>query len=68
MRTYALVPLGKSSGLIEWVRNTDTLKTVIQSEWKLSNIKGDMTEIKDKATKKGHDTHSGIWNDLKNEI
>ena len=49
LRTNAIVPLSRNSGLIEWIQNTQTLKTVVGDYWKKNNIKGEMTDIKQKA-------------------
>lgn len=49
LRTYAIVPLSRNTGLIEWIQNTSTLKTVVGDYWKKNNIKGEMPDIKNKA-------------------
>lgn len=49
LRTYAIVPLSRSTGLIEWIQNTSTLKTIVGDQWKKNNIKGEMQDIKAKA-------------------
>lgn len=49
MRTYAIVPLSRNTGLIEWINNTTTLKAVVSEYWKKQNVKGEMQDIKKKA-------------------
>ena len=49
LRTYALVPLGRHSCMIEWIKNTATLKSIVANQWKLSGVKGDMRDVQDKA-------------------
>jgi serine/threonine-protein kinase ATR len=49
LRTFAIVPLSRNTGLIEWINNTTTLKTVVSEYWKKQNIKGEMQDIKKKA-------------------
>lgn len=49
LRTYAIVPLSRNTGMIEWIQNTQTLKSVVGEYWKKNNIKGEMTDIKRKA-------------------
>ena len=49
LRTYAIVPLSRNSGLIEWIKNTQTLKSRVSDCWKKSNIKAEMADIKAKA-------------------
>jgi serine/threonine-protein kinase ATR len=49
LRTYAIVPLSRNTGLIEWINNTTTLKSVVGEYWKKQNIKGEMNDIKRKA-------------------
>lgn len=69
LRTYAIVPLSRNSGLIEWIQNTSTLKTIVGDYWKKNNIKGEMQDIKKKAQElKQGDTHTLIWNQLKSDI
>ena len=34
LRTYAIVPLSRNTGLIEWINNTTTLKSVVGDYWK----------------------------------
>jgi len=34
LRTFAIVPLSRNTGLIEWINNTTTLKTVVSEYWK----------------------------------
>ena len=46
LRTYSIVPLSRNSGLIEWIENTTTLKTVVIENWKKLNIKIQTTGIK----------------------
>ena len=59
LRTYAIVPLSRNTGLIEWIQNTSTLKSVVGDYWKKNNIKGEMQEIKKKAHEAGQgDTHT----------
>lgn len=50
LRTYAIVPLSRNTGLIEWIQNTQTLKSVVGDHWKKNTIKGEMQDIKKKAT------------------
>ena len=50
LRTYAIVPLSRNTGLIEWIQNTSTLKSVVGEYWRKNNIKGEMQDIKKKAT------------------
>ena len=40
LRTYAIVPLSRNSGLIEWINNTTTLKAVVSEYWEKQNVKG----------------------------
>jgi len=69
VRTYAIVLLKRNTGLIEWIKNTDTLKRIVESNWKNHNIKGDMIEIKNKAVQlKVGDTHKPIWHQVKDEV
>mmetsp|Transcript_25760 Transcript_25760/g.25040 ORF Transcript_25760/g.25040 Transcript_25760/m.25040 type:complete len:682 (+) Transcript_25760:1053-3098(+) len=69
LRTYAIVPLSRNSGLIEWIQNTSTLKTVVGDFWKKNNIKGEMQDIKSRAQGlKSGDTHTQIWHVVKEEI
>lgn len=49
LRTYAIVPLSRTSGLIEWVHNTSTLKSFVGDYWKKNTIKGEMHDIKARA-------------------
>jgi phosphatidylinositol kinase/protein kinase (PI-3 family) len=49
LRTYAIVPLSRNTGLIEWIQNTQTLKCVIGDFWKKNNVKGEMQDIKNRA-------------------
>ena len=42
LRTYAIVPLSRNTGLIEWIQYTNTLKSVVGDYWKKNNIKGEM--------------------------
>ena len=49
LRTYSIVPLSRNTGLIEWIQNTSTLKSIVSEQWKRTNIKGDMNDIKKKA-------------------
>lgn len=49
IRTYAIVPLSRNTGLIEWINNTVTLKTVVSEYWKKQNVRGEMGDIKKKA-------------------
>ena len=42
LRTYAIVPLSRNTGLIEWIQHTNTLKSVVGDYWKKNNIKGEM--------------------------
>jgi serine/threonine-protein kinase ATR len=42
LRTYAIVPLSRNTGLIEWIQHTSTLKTIVGDYWKKNNIKGEM--------------------------
>lgn len=58
LRTYAIVPLSRSTGLIEWIQNTSTLKCIVGDQWKKHNIKGEMQDIKSKAVNlKQGETH-----------
>ena len=50
LRTYAIVPLSRNTGLIEWIQNTNTLKNIVGDYWKKNNIKGEMGDVKKKAT------------------
>jgi len=69
LRTYSIVPLSRNSGLIEWIKNTSTLKSLVADSWKKSNIKGEMQDIKEKATNlRSGDTHKEIWEVLKDDI
>jgi phosphatidylinositol kinase/protein kinase (PI-3 family) len=34
LRTFAIVPLSRNTGLIEWINNTTTLKSVVSEYWK----------------------------------
>ena len=69
LRTYAIVPLSRNTGLIEWIQHTATLKSVVGDYWKKNNIRGEMQEIKKKAQElnKG-DTHTPIWPEVKKDI
>ena len=69
LRTYAIVPLSRNTDMIEWIQNTQTLKSVVGEYWKKNNIKGEMTDIKRKAQElqKGDD-HTNIWPQLKNDV
>jgi len=59
LRTYAIVPLSRNTGLIEWIQNTSTLKNIVGDYWKKNNIKGEMQDIKKKATElKAGETHT----------
>jgi serine/threonine-protein kinase ATR len=59
LRTYAIVPLSRNTGLIEWIQNTNTLKNIVGDYWKKNNIKGEMQDIKKKATElKMGETHT----------
>lgn len=49
LRTNAIVPLSRNSGMIEWIQNTSTLKSIVGECWKKNNYKGEMNEIKQKA-------------------
>lgn len=69
LRTYAIVPLSRNTGLIEWIQNTNTLKNIVGDYWKKNNIKGEMGDIKKKATElKQGETHTLIWGTLKQDI
>lgn len=69
LRTYAIVPLSRNTGLIEWIQSTQTLKNVVGEYWKKNNIKGEMQDIKRKAQDSGKgDTHTPIWNTLKTDM
>lgn len=69
LRTYAIVPLSRTSGLIEWIQNTSTLKCVVSENWKRNSIKGDMADIKRKAEEAGQgNTHKEIWPAVKQDI
>jgi serine/threonine-protein kinase ATR len=66
LRTYAIVPLSRNSGLIEWINNTTTLKCVVSEYWKKQNVKGEIGDIRKKAQEKNKgETHEQIWADLK---
>lgn len=69
LRTYAIVPLSRSTGLIEWIQNTSTIKSIVGEQWKKHNIKGEMQDIKAKAVA-AHlgETHEQIWDKVKEEI
>jgi|LauGreDrversion4_2_1035121.scaffolds.fasta_scaffold17761_2 phosphatidylinositol kinase/protein kinase (PI-3 family) len=69
LRTYAIVPLSRSTGLIEWIQNTSTLKTIVGEQWKKHNVKGEMQDIKQKAVAaKMGENHEQIWEKVKDEI
>jgi len=34
LRTYAIVPLSRNTGLIEWIQNTTTIKSIVGDYWK----------------------------------
>lgn len=69
LRTNAIVPLSRNTGLIEWIQNTCTLKTVVGDHWKKNNIKGEMQDIKQKAINlKSGETHTQIWHVVKEDI
>lgn len=69
LRTYAIVPLSRNTGLIEWIQNTQTLKSVVGDYWKKNNIKGEMQDIKKKAQDNNlGENHTNIWHILKVEM
>lgn len=69
LRTYAIVPLSRTSGLIEWIQNTQTLKNIASQQWKKNNVKGEMTDVRQKAINvKLGDTHEFIWDMVKQDI
>jgi phosphatidylinositol kinase/protein kinase (PI-3 family) len=69
LRTYAIVPLSRNTGLIEWINNTTTLKSVVGEYWKKQNIKGEMNDIKRKAQELNMgETHTKIWTTVKNDV
>lgn len=49
LRTYAIVPLSRNTGLIEWIQNTTTIKSIVGDYWKKQNMRGEMVDIKKKA-------------------
>jgi serine/threonine-protein kinase ATR len=62
LRTYSITPLSKCAGLIEWIQNTSTMKTLVTDHWKRNSIKGDMSEIKKMAQQQNKgETHTQIW-------
>ena len=40
--TFAILPLSRNTGLIEWMNSTATLKHTVSEYWKKEGIKGDM--------------------------
>ena len=39
MKTYAICPLTTKTGLIEWIDNTDTVKSIINPYWSFYRVK-----------------------------
>jgi phosphatidylinositol kinase/protein kinase (PI-3 family) len=55
------VPLSRHTGLIEWIKNTSTLKQIVNEQWKRTNIKAEMADIKKLAKEHKGETHSDVW-------
>ena len=69
LRTFAIVPLSRNSGLIEWIKGTSTLKAIVGDYWKKNNIKAEMGDIKNRYTndQKAMPQYK-IWNNIKEEV
>ncbi|KAI8089096.1 uncharacterized protein BX664DRAFT_385640 [Halteromyces radiatus] len=63
IRTYAVIPLGKKWGLIEWINNLNSFKAIVCDLW---NVKGtDGARLLDRlrrSIKAHHDKSSGMSN------
>jgi serine/threonine-protein kinase ATR len=44
--TYTITPLSRNTGLIEWIENTTTFKSICSEQWRNIGVKCDMNDIK----------------------
>ena len=45
LHTYSIVPLSRSTGLIEWMSDTKTIKNAIWTKWNELGVKADLASI-----------------------
>ncbi|CAI2381037.1 unnamed protein product [Moneuplotes crassus] len=65
MDLFSIVPLNRICGLIEWIDDTLTIKSVVTDYWKKEGIKLDMQDVKKLAAENKGNTHEDIWDSLK---
>ena len=66
LSTFWIIPLTKNIGLIEWIDQTSTLKSIVSEYWRKNAIKSEMSDIKQEAiNSKQGDNHSWIWDKVK---
>ncbi|XP_059610309.1 serine/threonine-protein kinase ATR-like [Phlebotomus argentipes] len=59
IRTYAVLPLNEECGIIEWVSNLTTLRSILLDIYKCKNLTTDQSDLKRIEAKKDRETKSG---------
>lgn len=71
LQTYKIVPLSSSTSIIEWIMNTETVRSIVQRLWAEKGIEMDIGRVNKLCAEAGfscRDTQYGrIWHKIKQE-
>ena len=64
LHTYSVVPLSRSTGLIEWMPNTKTIKNMIWTKWSDLGVKADLASISEVRKLVKDNKISTAWDEI----